>query len=287
MRFAIPTLVVAVAAAAPSARAAESYDSCTGTIASLPATISTQGTWCLQNDLATSISSGNAITITTNNVTIDCNGFKLGGLGGGTSSTARGIYAYNRSNLTVRGCNIRGFNRGLYFEGMDGAGHLVENNRFDGNLAAGIVVDGDGSLIRSNQVSDTGGLVNSMSSVGIMANGGDILDNLVTGVFATDPVQRYPVGISTAGQGTTIARNTVRYIVAPVGAAYGIYASGPAQVIRENTVATYPADSGNAAGRGILAGGPDFYTSFCFDNAVAGWATPYAYCVSTTGNQSK
>ena len=58
-------------------------------------------------------------------------------------------------------------------------------------------------------------------------------------------------------------------------------------MIRENTVATFPADSGNSAGRGIQAGGPEPYTSFCIENVVAGWVTPFAYCVSTTGNQSK
>src|SRR5688572_8652857 len=65
-----------LAATAP-ARAASAYDSCTGTIPALPATISTQGTWCLSKDLNTAVTTGNAITITANNVTIDCNGFKL------------------------------------------------------------------------------------------------------------------------------------------------------------------------------------------------------------------
>ena len=51
MRLALPTLLLA-ALAAP-AHAAESYDSCTGTISTLPATLTTQGTWCLQGDLST------------------------------------------------------------------------------------------------------------------------------------------------------------------------------------------------------------------------------------------
>src|SRR5690606_30008425 len=62
------------------ATAADSFDSCTGYIDSLPATISSQGVWCLRGHLSTGISSGDAISINTNNVTIDCNDFKLGGL---------------------------------------------------------------------------------------------------------------------------------------------------------------------------------------------------------------
>ena len=124
-----------------NARAAQSYDNCAGFIDSLPATISTQGVWCLRKDLATSMTSGNAINITTNNVTIDCNDFKIGGLGAGNASTTSGIYANNRQNVTVRHCNVRGFHYGIIFNG--GAGHLVEDNRLDNSLYRGIYVSGD------------------------------------------------------------------------------------------------------------------------------------------------
>src|SRR4249920_1444376 len=82
------------------AHAAQSYDNCTGFITSLPATISTQGTWCLKQDLATAVTTGSAILINTNNVTIDCNDFKLGGLGAGLATLANGIYSLNRVNAT-------------------------------------------------------------------------------------------------------------------------------------------------------------------------------------------
>ena len=73
-------------------RAAESYDNCSGFVTSLPAVITTQGTWCLTADLATAMTSGVAITIATNNVTIDCNNFKLGGLSAGVDTTTIGIF---------------------------------------------------------------------------------------------------------------------------------------------------------------------------------------------------
>src|SRR4249920_3466180 len=94
------TLGALLLGCAGSAHAAQSYDNCTGFITSLPAVITTQGTWCLKQDLATTVTSGSAITINTNNVTIDCNDFKLGGLGAGLATLANGIYSLNRVNAT-------------------------------------------------------------------------------------------------------------------------------------------------------------------------------------------
>src|SRR6188472_3928576 len=89
--------------------AAESYDNCTGFITSLPAVISTQGTWCFKQDLNTSISSGSAISVNTNNVTLDCNNFKLGGLLAGPNSSTIGVYSFNgRQNIAILNCSIRG-----------------------------------------------------------------------------------------------------------------------------------------------------------------------------------
>ena len=52
-------------------------------ITTLPATISTPGIYCLKQDESTAIESGAAIAITANNVTLDCNGYRLGGLQAG------------------------------------------------------------------------------------------------------------------------------------------------------------------------------------------------------------
>src|SRR5687768_7416536 len=82
------TGLLLAAAAVPRAYAAESYDYCPRVISSLPATISTQGTWCLKSNLSTGITTGNAITIATNNVTIDCNDYKLGRLPAGDATNA-------------------------------------------------------------------------------------------------------------------------------------------------------------------------------------------------------
>src|SRR5881227_2066237 len=120
--IAIATLAAFAGASGPAA-AAESYDGCFGFIDALPATITTQGIWCLRQNLDTSATSGNMIDIQTNNVTIDCNGFRLRGSGGGASTTAVGIYATGRLNLAIRHCTIRGFLAGIELTG--GSDYLV------------------------------------------------------------------------------------------------------------------------------------------------------------------
>src|SRR5688572_11518098 len=83
MRLPLVLVLALACSAAHRADAAASYDACTGFIDTLPATIGTQGTWCLRNNLTSSLASGAAISIATNNVVLDCNGFKIGGLSAG------------------------------------------------------------------------------------------------------------------------------------------------------------------------------------------------------------
>ena len=130
MRLAPPAAFAAIVLAFSTSptRAADSYDSCVGTIESLPAVITVQGTWCMKSDLSTPLGSGDAIVVSTNNVTIDCNGYKLGGLAAGNGTLTTGIKIVDRLNATVRRCSIRGFYIGVGAYG--GGGHVVEESRF-------------------------------------------------------------------------------------------------------------------------------------------------------------
>ena len=55
-------------------------------ITSPPYVIATQGVYCLTGNLSTSITTGSAIEIQANNVTLDLNGFKLGELVAGATN---------------------------------------------------------------------------------------------------------------------------------------------------------------------------------------------------------
>jgi hypothetical protein len=121
-------------------------------ITALPAIITVQGIYCLTGNLNTALSFGNTVDIQTNNVTIDLNGWKLGGLAAGPGTVANGIHALDQKNITVRNGTVRGFFRGIYLEGSNSQGNLVEDIRAEQNRVVGIWTQGRGDIVRHNHV---------------------------------------------------------------------------------------------------------------------------------------
>jgi len=277
-------LLLAGLIAAPMIVRAETYNTCAGFIDTLPAVISTQGTWCLRHDLSTAITDGNAITIATNNVTIDCNDFKLGGLAAGVGTTAVGIRATDRLNATVRHCNIRGFLYGVRFSGSSGGGHVVEDNRFDGNTFVGLYVAGDGSEVRHNKVRDTGGSsVAAASARGIYtAYAVDVLDNTVSGVLpggdGSGNGSAYGIYTNLNPNGS-VSGNRVRGLVkVGTGAARAIYNDSSGRIsLRGNDVS----GDGSAGSIGLRC--PNNNGS-ARDNTISGFATAISSCTDSGGN---
>lgn len=266
----------------PTARAAESFEGCAGFIDTLPATITTQGVWCLRKDLGTSMASGAAITVATNNVTIDCNGFKVGGLGAGDTSTARGVQATDRLNITVRNCALRGFHHGIELSGENGGGHLVEGNRIDQNLVRGIFVEGENNLVRDNRVFDTGGAPSATTSWG-MGGTGDFIGNTVSGGFVAYPNTQYVYGIVVVGTGT-VRDNIIRGLTKTqgvTGAATGIHVgTADGVVIRDNHVSAI--EAGFTGGYGIWGGGST--QSTCTGNMISEYSGTIGGCLDGGGN---
>ncbi|QDH71416.1 right-handed parallel beta-helix repeat-containing protein [Marilutibacter alkalisoli] len=263
------------------ARAAESYDNCTGFISSLPATISTQGTWCLNKDLSTGVTSGSAITVNTNNVTLDCNHFKLGGLAAGLGTTATGIRADTRQNLTVRNCNIRGFQTGVAAVG-NGSGHLVENSKFDKNTHTAIDVRGDGNLVRNNIVIDTGGGTGNPEANGIHGQGNtDIRNNQVDGVIGTGGSNTTVYGIRlTGGHGAAVGQNVVRNTVPTgTGLARGIYTSNGLKIFLDDNRVSLPSPLAGSQGYRCNSSNGALRNSTSW-----GFATANSGCLDDGGN---
>jgi parallel beta-helix repeat protein len=146
-------VLLALVLSATPARA-ETVD-CTA-ITTLPAVITVQGVYCFTGKLSTAMTSGNAIDIQADNVVLDLNGFKLGGLAAGPGTQTYGIFANDRQNITIKNGTIRGFYEGILLIGAS-QGHIVEDIRADQNTFAGIVVGGSGNIVRNNQVVATGG----------------------------------------------------------------------------------------------------------------------------------
>ncbi|QSX77796.1 right-handed parallel beta-helix repeat-containing protein [Agrilutibacter solisilvae] len=270
---------------APPAQA-ETHRACTGYITSLPTVISKQGTWCLLADLTTAQTGGGAIELVSNNITIDCNGHRLGNLAAGPNTVAFGVLGVNRRNIVVRNCSVRGFRVGIYLRGqfvdlaLDGGGHVVEDNTVQGSTGWGIVVDGLDNLVRRNRVLDIG-LGSELNIRGISTYGTvDILDNLVDTVSSAPGSGRPVWGITlSGGDGQLVARNQVRNLMPDSGFGWAItlstnarravirdnlmvksaldgsqfacFASGTVQLARDNVALGYPAN----VGTGCMDGG--------------------------------
>jgi hypothetical protein len=240
-----------------------------------PATITTQGTWCLNADLTTAITSGNAITVAANNVTIDCNDFKLGGLAAGLGTQANGIFADTRDNVTIRRCNIRGFYLGTLL--TSGSGHLVEDNRFDSNTNTGIDVESDRSIIRRNLVIATGGSSVSPTPAGIVSQGSvDVLDNTVNGVTASG-TNASAFGIFTINNSNgSISGNRVRGVVkAGTLTANGIYNFSSGRIMLGNNQVV---GDGSANSTGLYCASAQGRAT---GNVVGGFATAISTCSGT------
>jgi hypothetical protein len=248
-------------------------------ITSVPVTISVQGVYCLTGDLATSLASGNAITVATNNVTIDLNGWKLGNLAAGPSTLAIGILASNRSNVTIRNGTIRGFAAGIALTGGAATGgHLVEDVRLDGNTLLGVTVSGRGTVVRRNIVVDTGGANPAGPVTGIQASGADhrIVDNDVMDVHAAESQSAGGIRVGSAN-GVTVAGNSISNVTSISGSRAAI-AFGGRGIVRGNEIVGGP---GDATAIAVI---PDDPHVICASNRAVGYSTVMVNCADGGGN---
>ena len=276
-------VLAAVASLSPSdAQAARSYDNCTGFITALPATITTQGTWCLNKHLGTGITSGAALTVDAHNVTIDCNDFRIASQNKTAGNRASGIVSSSRHNTTVRNCLVQDYHWGIKLAGL---GALVEDNTVSASNFIGIGVTGDGSVIRGNRVLDTGGTtyVWNPRAVGIYTSGeSEVLGNLVNGVWATAGTNAMAFGINPVdGLNGSVIDNNIKNVVADgSGEAHGISFYGTTNRISvdsNNVVGTGAANSIGVycpASNGVVVVG----------NVANGFATPAYQCAHIEGN---
>jgi hypothetical protein len=250
-------------------------------ITSIPFTITQGGTWCLKKDLTTTAASGKMITIAANSVVIDFNDFKLGGAAAGPNTKAIGIFAQNRTSVTIRNGTIRGFASAiqLFNNGSDLSAHLIEGMFLDQNRERGVQLEGGiGSVIRDNRISAVGSTT------------------------AADAM-----GISVAGAASVqVIRNDISHVTgAASGRATGIYAleCGRAR-ISQNTVSTlngssfdiravYMIDSTEAMinenvlmnyGPGVAIDIVNTPRAACVDNRILGLYQGMVGCVQSIGN---
>jgi hypothetical protein len=263
----VVTLLELIAAAAAQAETIN----CTP-VNSLPAVISNQGVYCLTGNLATNISSSNAIEISANNVTLDLNGWKVGGQAAGLATLATGIYS-GADNVTIKNGIVRGFYDGIR---LTGRGAVVEDMLIDQNTYGGINVTGKGSIVRRNQVVDTGGSTKSAGAYGIAtaSNGDFVEDNEVSGLTSTGGSE---TGIQLTGNFSTARHNIVTDDARPTGGvdSYGIVSAAVEVSLVENVISnfSYGIEYADLTGSGIYA-----------RNTVTDCDTPYYRGTAGSGN---
>jgi parallel beta-helix repeat protein/putative cofactor-binding repeat protein len=272
----LPRLAAAAFAAALLAvpAAADETTFCNQFITSLPYTITVQGHYCFNRNLSTPINTGAAITINADYVYLDLNNFKLGGGAAGPATNAIGVYSSNRSNITVRGGNIRGFAFGIALEGTNeytANNLLVEKNVVDGNYKAGIVVAGRNGVVRDNLVLNTGGspapwwsgTVTGITNIPTwfsgapdpQGNGLDVIGNVVAGVEGDS---RAVSGIFLRSWSqSTVTGNTIRRLTGfTLGTHRAVWSELTPAVCRDNVLADTP--GGTYQGCVGPAGAPNY-----------------------------
>lgn len=244
---ALTLLLLALFVLAPMpGRAARSYDTCTAFVSTVPAVIASPGTYCLNANLVTSMASGAAIAINASNVTLDCDDFRVDDLGAGAATTAIGISASNQNYVTIRHCNVGGFQQGIVLadNGSGKGANLIEDNHLDGNTNVGISSQGTRSIVRRNIVLDTGTTTQHANAIdGIVVDGdSQVVDNVVSGVTSHGAsFGVYGIHFSNVEAGGTVNRNRVSNVVPAAGdASYGIFLGGTSAVARDNSIFGVP-----------------------------------------------
>jgi hypothetical protein len=246
-------------------------------INSLPAVISSQGVYCLTGNLATNTSSGSAIEITANNVTLDLNGWKVGGQAAGTTTRAYGINSL-ADNVTIKNGIVRGFYDGIY---LAGRGAVVEDMLIDQNTHLGIWVNSYGAVVRRNQIVDTGGSTYYIptSASGIIANnvGASIEDNVISGLTSTGSGQEIGIYMDNS-KNSTVRHNIITDDAKPTGGgqSIGIYAGNAFITVVDNAITNF--------NLGIAYTNPGPSLGVYSRNTVVDCDTPFSGGTAGTGN---
>jgi hypothetical protein len=272
---------VAMLMLARPAHAAQGTAACTGFITSLPATISTSGTWCLKQNLGTAPPGQPAITISTDDVTIDCDNFWVSG-----ENVYSAVYAKDRFNVTVRNCFLYEFYTAAIdletTSNVSGGRYLVENNIISGSRTTGIRVDGDGSIVRHNQIDGGPTEVTPLTlAYGIYTNWSvDIIGNAIAGVVFKNGTNGSAYGIYNSNNASgSIDDNSITNLEPKLyGHMYGIYNVNSGRIsMRDNTLT----GNGTAGGIGLTCTNAN---ARAFRNAIGGFAQGMKFCGDAGNN---
>jgi hypothetical protein len=244
-------------------------------ITAVPYTISVAGKYCITGNL-TMAAAGNAITINTDNVTLDFGGYELAGVGIGQPSNS-GVILVNRSNIVIRNGSIRAFDSGIY--SVTGLNVAVEDMSIR-SVGTGISTEhGSHYSFRRNRIFDA------------LYRGISLSQSLPFLINAQDQVANVSYNEISAVGGVNQASSSV---------VYGIYAHHNVSIVSNNKITGVRGAAGSA-GIYLARGGVAVENTIlaaaigigCEPNApsekavrnVTGFGTPagFTYCI---GNEN-
>lgn len=133
-------------------------------ITSLPYTITAPGFYFLTQNLA---ATGDGISVTVNDVTIDLMGFTLTGPGTGINYGVR-ITGTSPCNVQIRNGTVTKFYEGIYAGNTSNQGHRIVNVTSTHNTNYGIYIGGGGHFIQDCYVLRNGN--NGIETIGLVSN---------------------------------------------------------------------------------------------------------------------
>ena len=207
-------------------------------ISEAPYRITKPGYYRLVNNIYTK---SEGITIESDDVTLDLNGYTIDGSSAGTKSEYSGVYSVGKRDITITGGAVTGFKIGIYildnYKDLDNTektvsgGCTIENMRLERNLVKGIWIHAREAKVRNNVIKRTTGttLDTNYRTFGIEALGpGIIIEN--NHVINTVPVgkeESVGISISGKGKGSVIRNNTISNSSdIETGRSFGVWVGG-------------------------------------------------------------
>ena len=277
------SLLLAAIALAPITAAAEN---CTQ-ITSLPATIGAPGKYCLVDSHTVNMTTGNAITIASNDVTLDCDGNTIKNTAVANDGSSTGVYANSRNGITVENCRIMGgFTNGIdLFQFNSGANanyySTIRDNQDGGAYYHGIRAYGSALEITDNRVYDIGGQAGTYA-IGLRVGGSANAFRLhvVRGNYIAGTNSPFSAAYGIFSDNSLVSAFLDNGIVgtsAKAGkVAYGMYIKGQHNRLTDNHIV----GTGSPSEVGIHA---DDGTTSCYDNYMR-VTTETRNCDATLGN---
>jgi hypothetical protein len=220
-------LLLSLGFALPSLAAASNH--CTA-ITALPATLSEAGVYCLTDDLKLAGSSGTAVTIATDSVTLDLDGHALRSKAAANTTTI-GVSVVGRKYFSIVNGTLAGFAQAVYVRSngdTPAKGGVLANLKVQRSFWNGLSIICDGCVVRDNVVTDTvvpetlsGYFANA---IGVEGSGDLIIGNRVYNTASPPGVQAVAFALGTTG--STISNNFAANAAATSDPVYGFLMSG-------------------------------------------------------------